>query len=203
MKHIMKIVVILIVLFFAGCSANNQALHVPAGNGDIAKVKKALENGEDVNSQDIAGQTALMYASETGRIEIVKYLVQKGANVNAYSGRFGRGTALIYSASTGRLNVMNYLLDNGANINAVTVNNETALFYASAFGHIKAVELLLDRGANKEILNKDNKTALDIARQLNRAEVVSVLSGKAVKNIKPENIRKEEESNKFIPITDD
>lgn len=175
-KMIVAITSIILTFFFVGC-AMNKSLHIPAGKGHLDKVKAEINSGKDVNSKDIAGQTALMYASETGRLEVVKYLVDNGADVNVQSGGHGRGTALIYASAANRITVMEYLLEHGADINATTPFNETALFWATAQGHVKAVNLLLNKKADTKIKNKKGKTALDLAKDLNRKEIERILSG--------------------------
>ena len=175
-KMMLAITIVLLAFLVVGC-AMNKSLHIPAGDGDLDKVKAEIDSGKDVNSKDIAGQTALMYASEQGRLEVVKYLVENGADVNAQSGKQGRGTALIYASATNRTIVMEYLLEQGADINATTTFNETALIWATAQGHVKAVNLLLKKKADTKIKNKKEKTALDVAEDLNREEIERMLSG--------------------------
>lgn len=175
-KMMVAITSVLLTFLFVGC-AMNKSLHIPAGKGDLDRVKAEIDSGKDVNSKDIAGQTALMYASEQGRLEVVKYLVENGADVNAQSGGHGRGTALIYASAANRITVMEYLLEHGADINATTPFNETALFWATAKGHVKAVNLLLNKKADTKIKNKKGKAALDLAKDLNREEIERMLSG--------------------------
>ena len=62
--------------------------------GDIETVQKLLELGEDVN-QTSNGMTPLMYAAKYNRTEILKILIEKGANLKAKSDR--RMTALQYA----------------------------------------------------------------------------------------------------------
>jgi ankyrin repeat protein len=177
-KIVVTITSVLFAFMLTGC-AMNKSLHIPAGEGDLSKVKAEVNSGTNVNSTDIAGQTALMYASEQGRVEVVKYLVENGADVNMKSTAYGcRGTALIYAASANRITVMSYLLKHGADINATTYNKETALFWATAKGYIKAVNLLLNNNADTKLKNKDGKTALDLAGDLNQKEIVLILTGK-------------------------
>ncbi len=45
-------------------------------NSSIEEVKKALDNGEDINFQNYNGNTALMLASYNNEIEIVKLLLE-------------------------------------------------------------------------------------------------------------------------------
>jgi len=51
--------------------------------GDLEKVKKLLDEGEDVNARDDYGRTPLHYASIYGIVDVVKFLVEKGADINA------------------------------------------------------------------------------------------------------------------------
>lgn len=52
-------------------------------------VKLLLENGADVNSENIYGLTPLYYAISDNNVEIVELLVKSGANINIedFSGR--------------------------------------------------------------------------------------------------------------------
>jgi ankyrin repeat protein len=153
--------------------------HEPAGRGELETVKKVIEKGGKVDKLDVAGQTALMWASESGQIEVVKYLIEKGANVNAVSSKYGRGTPLIYAASAGRFETVKYLVENGANINATTPSqNETALIWAVAQGHTDVVKYLLEKGADKSIANKNHENVMDIAKKVNREDMIKLLEEK-------------------------
>ncbi len=48
--------------------------------GDLDTVKKMIEFGSDVN-QKSEGMTPLMYAARYNRVDIIKVLVKKGANI--------------------------------------------------------------------------------------------------------------------------
>ena len=72
---------------------------------------------------------ALLKASYKGRLEIVKYLVVKGANVNAKD--HYDSTALMMASRRNNLEIVKYLVRNGANVNAKNNYGETALIGAS------------------------------------------------------------------------
>ena len=59
-----------------------EPLLVAAGKGDLAKVKELVTQGADVNGQSLASSTPLIEATYNGRIEVVKYLLENGANPN-------------------------------------------------------------------------------------------------------------------------
>ncbi|GAA4270718.1 hypothetical protein GCM10022258_00110 [Aquimarina gracilis] len=62
--------------------------------GDLEAVKKMIELGSDVNERS-EGMTPLMYAARYNRVDIIKVLVEKGANIKA---RDSKGYKAIYFA---------------------------------------------------------------------------------------------------------
>ena len=51
--------------------------------GDVNAVRECIASGAEVNERREDGETALMFEAESGNSDIVKYLIEKGANVNA------------------------------------------------------------------------------------------------------------------------
>lgn len=93
--------------------------------GDIDKIKKLVENGENYNSKDSDNKNALIHASSQGFADIVEYLVQKGIDVNE-KGR-GDTTALIEAANSHESEVVEALLKAGAEPNLQNSDGKTAL----------------------------------------------------------------------------
>jgi ankyrin repeat protein len=56
-------------------------LAIAISKGEIETVKKYIENGKRVNKK-LNGLTPLMYAARYNKVEIIKYLLQKGADSN-------------------------------------------------------------------------------------------------------------------------
>ena len=90
---------------------------------------------------------ALCTAAEYGRLEGIRSLLDRGANINAVGSH--NWTPLHNASSNGHHQCVELLLDRGANINAVDTFNYTPLHWASINGHKQCVELLIDRGADK------------------------------------------------------
>ena len=150
-------------------------LHDYARNGNLAGVKRALQAGADIEAKD-DDWTALIYASVNGRLEVVKYLVSQGANIDGKDN--DDWTALIWASQNGRLEVVKYLASQGAKINAKDDDDWTALMRASQNGHLEVVEYLVSQGTNIDTKNKYGDTALMLAKQKNHNEVVNFLQEK-------------------------
>ena len=181
MKHIL--VTILVTALSAGCDLHVDSVylgrdearllgHVSAGN--LAAVKKFLDQGGNVNLQDEPGMTPLHHAVNDdwkgSHLEMIKLLIDKGANVKAIDDTHHTPLHLASNKETAGL-----LLAAGADVNAKTRRNgETSLFSAAhgaAQGASKSYEMYLDL------------TKLLIARG---ADVnVSLVSGSMLKDNKP------------------
>lgn len=142
--------------------------------------------GADVNAMDANGFTALHIAAADGGDEVVKLLLNAGAEIGTLDKVNGRN-ALIAAAERGHLGVVKLLLDAGADkeakdrqraynpTNAKRLNFATALIRASAGGHVDVVKLLINAGAKLEATDYWGTTALKAARDNNHPDVVRVL----------------------------
>uniref|UniRef100_A0A2K5F5V8 Poly [ADP-ribose] polymerase n=1 Tax=Aotus nancymaae TaxID=37293 RepID=A0A2K5F5V8_AOTNA len=96
-----------------------------------------------------------------GRKDVVEYLLQNGANVQA---RDDGGLIPLHNAcSFGHAEVVNLLLRNGADPNARDNWNYTPLHEAAIKGKTDVCIVLLQHGAEPTIRNTDGRTALDLA----------------------------------------
>ncbi|KAF4019086.1 hypothetical protein G4228_010527 [Cervus hanglu yarkandensis] len=147
-------------------------------NGDVERVKR-LVTPEKVNSRDTAGRksTPLHFAAGFGRKDVVEYLLQNGANVQA---RDDGGLIPLHNAcSFGHAEVVNLLLRHGADPNARDNWNYTPLHEAAIKGKIDVCIVLLQHGAEPTIRNTDGRTALDLADPSAKA----VLTGKSASSL--------------------
>ena len=142
-----------------------------AGDGKLAEVRLALALGEDVNSKDSNGNTALMHAVLCKHNSIVKLLLdQPAVDVNVKNIR--GWTALHRAASANNAEGARMLLlhkdFNSANV--TNNNGSTALTIAVRYKHNSIVKLLLDQRA-VDVNVKDNHggTALYWAAGVNNA----------------------------------
>ncbi|KAK7456340.1 hypothetical protein VKT23_010587 [Stygiomarasmius scandens] len=111
-----------------------------------------------------------------GRLHVIKFLVEVGADVNAVGGEYG--TALQAAAYQGHLDVVKFLHENGANVNAVGGEYGTALQAAASQGHLDVIKFLLGKGANVNAVGGEYGTALQAAASQGHLNVVKFLHEK-------------------------
>lgn len=85
--------------------------------GDLAKVKKLYDEGADINAESKANYdtTALVTAANSGKIEVVNFLLDKGVDVNQKTS--GKSTALSGALLGGHVDMVKLLISKGADVN--------------------------------------------------------------------------------------
>lgn len=158
---------------------NFNALHYAVANRKYYSVYEILSNIPDTDRQEYVnevadgGKTALMIAAQNGDNKVVKILLDKGAQVDAISQRYGR-TALMYAVKYGNNRVVKRLIKYGANVGAVDINGRTALMYAVKYDRIKIVKMLLPL-SNVDAQDHFGKTVLVYARERGCREIIDLL----------------------------
>nr|MCR4623632.1 ankyrin repeat domain-containing protein [Alphaproteobacteria bacterium] len=133
---------------------------------DLQRIYLALKSKTNVNIKDENGYTALLSVLKDERIrrvryDLVKRLLESGANVNASN---GRGiTALHLAAQEGYAEIAELLIEQGANVNALDDNGDTALLLAVNNKNLGVMNLLLDHGAKISPFTKDYMDMLEEA----------------------------------------
>ena len=100
-------------------------------------------------------QNSILGACEKGDVEKVKFLLKKGADIEARTS-YG-STPLIIASYHGHIKVVKILLEKGADIEAKTYiesNTFTPLIMACRKGRVEVIKILVKEGANIEI--RDN-----------------------------------------------
>ena len=123
-----------------------------AEDGNFKKIKSIIDKEVNIKNlietKDKENNTALILASKFGYIEVVKILIENGANINAKNN--DNSTALI-EASSFYYETVKILIENGADINSKDNGGTTALMNASTeddYINYEICKLLIENGAN-------------------------------------------------------
>ena len=151
-----------------------EALVKACKTGCLFAVKAAFSTEALAFTDPVTGLNALHYACQLRQIEVIRYLIDNGADVNALSSKSPVTNGLLLAASmksvSSHATALQILLDNGANIDAVPEGGEgrSALFAAVTVGdqNLDAVRILCNAGADRNFKcsSMDGVTALELAK---------------------------------------
>ena len=137
-----------------------------AGHKDVVEIL-LQQPGIQVNAADMWGRTPLVNASTMGYTEIVRMLLEAGADIR---------DTLIMSSGNGHIEIVKMLLKEGADVNETDEDGMTALMMASEWGHKYVVKILLaQEGINVNLWNNEGETALILASKEGHLEIVKML----------------------------
>ena len=176
-------------------------------NKDIAKIiealrskkfdniKRLVEEGLDINTQNNKKMTALMlYAledrPEENKLEAIKVLTSNAADVNIKNNE-GMNALMLYALEnkTNDINskVLKILIEYGANINSKNNAGLTALMLCSKDGRLASVDILLDNGADINVTQTVSASVLASSEYIRQSisktqnthpqKLVKILSG--------------------------
>jgi ankyrin repeat protein len=129
-----------------------------------------------LDAVDHEGKTALRYAGETNNLELVRLLIQTGADLNART-TIDHTTTLMAACSLGHLRIVDELLnDPSIRIDATDYADRTALYHACPYTSI--VKKLVEKEASVRGLDRFHKTVLMRAAQIGNLDTLKILLGK-------------------------
>ena len=162
-----------------------------AREGDLAKIKAAIEAGIDVDVKTEYGATALFFACDRGHQEMVDYLLSQGADPNAKD-TFYKATPLTWAQSKGNHDIVVSLLKKGGKgaddilIAAVASGDESFAIKVLETDKISEAGLVKARDAAKLIKDKEAKAKLlGLFAKYNLKETKSITISPALLKLYP------------------
>jgi ankyrin repeat protein len=110
----------------------------------------------------------LPLAYSTCCLEVVKYLIENGASIEAIDS--DEKSALHLASFSDAVDVVKYLVERGADLKTKDGLGCTALHLASVMGNAEVVQFLCENGANANATNNNEMTALHLAVQFGRVK---------------------------------
>jgi len=157
------------------------ALAEAAGKGNLALVREIVEVGVAVDDRELESHnTPLISAAYYGKIEVVRFLLQHGADVNLYD--YKKDTALLNAAWCKHTQIVELLLNAGADINQRNAFNWNALIQTCVQNDYNTCKLLLEKGSPTDEIDAEyGVTALSIAIDSKADKVVELLKSYGAK----------------------
>ncbi|OQY40357.1 MAG: hypothetical protein B6229_02025 [Spirochaetaceae bacterium 4572_7] len=142
---------------------------VVAGQQDV--VQNYIDAGYTSSCRNSKGVPMLCLAVRSNHIDIIKYLIDNGADINAISDD-RHNTPIMDAASKGLLDAIQILVNEGADLECQSKNGQTALILAVGHGDVEVSNYLLSVGAN--YMNKDllGMSAKSYATLFNKKEIL-------------------------------
>lgn len=128
---------------------------------DIAKF--LIERGANIDGAKIkkSDHSPLQDAVYLGNMDMVKLLVNNGANVNLKN---ASGNSIIYFAvCQNRTEILKFLLGKNILVDALTTDNISPAMIATIKGNKEILKLLISHGADISLKSKSGKAAIDYA----------------------------------------
>jgi ankyrin repeat protein len=190
---------------------NKTALHIAAGLGFIEIAHILLQNGANVNEDTGYQNTPVFCAFEYQKIEMVdfliskkadfygrrdfflinainhnlpdtiKWLIEKGCNINMKLPLDGEKSLLIDALEKDKMEAAKILIEMGADVHEKDKSGKTPLHYASEKGQKEIVELLIKKGSNINLLDSNHQTALTFAVKSNKPDIAELIMKNGVK----------------------
>jgi ankyrin repeat protein len=146
--------------------------------GRVNRVRELVEaQPELVNAYAEDGFFPLGLAAYFGHRELVVFLLEHGARVDARAKNSLQVMALHSAASGGHTEIAELLLKYGADPNARQENDFAPLHSAAQNHQLDMIRLLLSYGADPAARSADGRTALDFAGEAAPQEVLDLLRG--------------------------
>jgi len=176
-KAIRPLIFIFLLFLFSSllmACASSQQITKETSEDSNAKIKTLVDRGGNINERDPkTGKTPLHVAVDNKQTELVKSLIEKGADVNATDNE--KYTPLTLAVQSNNKDVVNILIERDADVDARDSSGYTPLLWATYSGNVEIVKILIDGGADVDIDDSYGTTPLIIAVSSGHFEIAKLL----------------------------
>ena len=147
---------------------------IAIGNNNLDILKLLVKKGD-------SKETLIPKAVQENNIEMVKYLLSIGQDINAqifYDG-FWVDSPLKVAAENGYIEMAKFLIDEGANLNS----SDDYMYYAINSGNYDIAKLLVDNDVFNLNTNTTREEAIELSKNQKYYEIEKLLSSKDSNNI--------------------
>lgn len=161
----------------ATSDAGMSLFHLAARRGDPDIMRTLLVDAASLVSRRLNArvdkETPLHFACATRSLDVVRLLVDAGANLDARGTH--SATPLHVACQSGSIDIVRLLVDAGANLDAREDHSVTPLHAACQSGSIDVVRLLVDKGADVSAADCAGDEPITIASEAGYSDIVEFL----------------------------
>jgi hypothetical protein len=148
------------------------AFHIAAGHERHCRL--FLAAGMDVNCRDSAGTPMLNMAARHNRRELLEWLLDSGADIDAVSKDRGY-TALMDAVWKSNAEIVECLVKKKANLNVISRDGQSVLVLAVGTGNEAVCRLLVENGADPTVKDTMGLSAIEYARLFKKDALAAFL----------------------------
>lgn len=132
-------------------------LHYYIHRKNLQKIIELVENGYDIEEYDDFFCTPLLLALKNGNYKIAKYLISKGANLNAIN---NENRTILHYVNNKNISFMKKIITDINNINYQDIYGYTPLYMAIRNLDTNIVKFLISKGSNVNLLNDEGNNSI-------------------------------------------
>ena len=178
----MQYIFLLVSLSFFSSFTMAYSIQRAAKNGDIEGIQRYLDSGVSVDKQGfITREAALHLASRAGHLHVVKFLVEKGANMNIKNK--GGANPIHIATWDNHEEIVRFLVESGADVDARNSWGQTPLQYycGEHQDDITMVRFLIENGADVNRKDDHGRSPLGYAKKRGFKKITEYLQSKGAK----------------------
>jgi len=151
-------------------------IHVSSEDGDLVAVQRILSAGrQSLSSRDSMQRTPLHRAARGGQVQVMQFLLEKGADINARDEY--EWTPLHMAAEANKPEAVKFLIDRKADLSARDSDLRTALHRAAEHNSVDAIKVLLEAAPATLIPAGDSTgmTAKAVAKAMGYQQAIAMI----------------------------
>lgn len=151
-----------------------------AAMGKLANVRSCLDADPDaLGAYSADGFTPLHLATFFGKMEVVRFILANGGDVDAIARNDSKVRPIHSAAATRDARMLRVILAAGADPDTKQTGGHTALHSAALHGNVPMTIALLAAGADPAMQNDERKSAIDLDAQANSGTIKNLLRSRS------------------------